>query len=202
MSRSAACAFFAACVSFAVVAAGPARAADGPAPSAAGTLAAEAAPAAPVIEVVRDGGLAEAWREEGSAFATYGPDGQAVVPTTERQALQALANAYDVRFVRTGPADAAPVVVAGDTIDRYALARAVAAEALDEAKPSPAADGATYTHALAYSSDGHAWELRLCFECGRYALRRDGIDVGAGETGGTGRRAAFDALFADAGTAD
>ena len=100
MSRSAACALFAAWVSFVACAAVPVFADDGVgSPTAEATAAADAAPAAPVIEVVREGGVAEAWREEGSAFATYGPDGEAVVPTPERQALQALANAYDVQFV-------------------------------------------------------------------------------------------------------
>ena len=170
MSRSAAGAFLAAWVSLAAGAAGPAFADDGVAAPAAAT-----APAAPVVEVVRDGGVAEAWREEGSGFATYGPDGEAVVPTAEQQALQALANAYDVEFVDlTGPE---PGRVPADTIDRYALARAVAAEALGEARSGATTGTTVYTHALAYTSDGHAWELRLCFECRRYALRRDGVDA-------------------------
>ena len=180
----------------ALFAAGGAFAEDGAAPPAA-----DAAPAAPVIEVVRDGGIAESWREDGSAFATFGPDGEAVVPTAEQQALQALANAYDVRFVRYDAAGADEATVAGDTIARYALAREVAAEALKDAKPAAGGAATRPTHALAYSSDGHAWELQLCFDCERYLLRRDGVEVGAGASGGTTRRAAFDALFAGADAA-
>ena len=176
--------------------------------------AAPAAPAAPEIEVVRDRGVADAWREEGSGFATFGPDGEAVVPTIERQALQALANAYDVQFVALdgpgpGCADGCfgdcvgglPVAgrVAGDTIARYALARGIAGAALDPARPGGI--GGEFTHAITYTADGHAWELLLCFDCGRYALRRDGEPAGSGEFGGDPDRAAFDALLqaADAG---
>ena len=214
MSRSAACALFAAWVSFVACAAVPVFADDGVgSPTAEATAAADAAPAAPVIEVVREGGVAEAWREEGSAFATYGPDGEAVVPTPERQALQALANAYDVQFVALrgpgpGCADGClgdcvgglPVAdrIAGDTIARYALARELAGAALGEARPGGV--GGDFGHALTFSADGHAWELLLCFDCGRYALRRDGEPAGGGEFGGEPDRAAFDALLSGDGS--
>lgn len=164
-------------------------------------------PAPPAIEVVRegDGGVADAWRGEGAGFAAFGPDGEAVVPTVERQALQALTNAYDVQLVAlaAGGRCAADCVggravatrVAGDTIAKYALARDVGDEWLATAEPGPSDGAVAWTHALTFSSDGHAWEALASYDAGRYLLRRDGADVGAGAIGGATQRAAFDALL-------
>jgi hypothetical protein len=191
----------------AVAVASAAVAADAPPVS---TDAADAPP--PTIEVVQEGGgVADVWRREGVDFPAYGPTGQPVVPTAERQALQALANAYDVRFIALAPPPEGvhPMPCSGDcvgglqvrgrvpvqTIAHYRLARSIGDSWLREGSGGKAAGMPEFRHALTYSADGHAWEVLLCYACGQYLLRRDGIEVGNGGAGGPIGRVEFDALL-------
>lgn len=176
---------------------------------------AEATP--PAIEIVREGdGVADVWRREGVDFPAYGPDGAPVVPTLERQALQALARAYDVQFVALAlPEDAVAAACAGEcvgglavrvrapvnSIGHYRLAKSIGDSWLRDPATAGAACVPEYRHALTYSADGHAWEVLLDYACGRYRLRRDGVQVGEGFAGAPSGLAEFDALLASAGVA-
>lgn len=176
----------------------------------------DAAEPAPAIEIVRDGGVAEAYRRDGADFAAYGPDGVARVPGPEAQALQALAAAHEVQFVAL---DAAPggkdpvpcpasdcvagIAVLGRVPVQSGAQLAVARETLGGWLREPGSHGSAclpeYHHALTFRSGGHAWEVLLCYGCGHYRVRRDGKELAAANASERPGLAAFNAVLAGQG---
>lgn len=186
------------------------------------TQAADALP--PAIEVVREGdGISGAWRREGVDFPAYGPDGTPVVPTAGQQALQALANAYDVEFLALKSVfadDHEPGTLAICTsksacigeymvirevrvqnVAQYRLARAIGDAWLRDPVDASAPCVPDYRHALNYSADGHVWRVLLSYACGQYRLIRGGVEVGEGHADEPFGQAEFDALLESAGVA-
>ena len=158
---------------------------------------APAAEAPPPITVVRGGGVAEVYREEGAGFAAYGPDGTQAPVVSEPlesivlRALQAAAAVELVALSTTAGEAANPscgsacvggYAVAGrvvvDDQGGLAQARALAASWIGEPGAAPSDCAATYTHALKFTDGSFRYELLLAPDCGRYRLLRGGL-VGA-----------------------
>jgi hypothetical protein len=176
----------------------------GPAPSA------ESAP--PAITIVREGGVADAYRRDGADFAAYGPEGAARVATPQEQVRQALRGAHVVELLSLavqpgGTACSTDACAAGQRVQASAPMqsrprRDLVQEVLDAwlGEPTAAASSgeARFSHAVRFDALGHAWAVLLCFECGRYAILRDGVEIGAGRSERTPGLASLDAVLAGA----
>lgn len=153
-----------------------------------------AADAPPPITVVRGGGVAEVYREEGAGFAAYGPDGKqapAVSESIESLVLRALKGATTIELVALsatagqaadpscGSACVGGYAVAGrvPVEDESGLAqvRAVAASWIGEPGAAPSDCAATYTHALKFTDGSFRYELLLASDCRRYRILRGGL---------------------------
>ncbi|MFY2763287.1 hypothetical protein [Arenimonas sp. MALMAid1274] len=168
---------------------------------------------APPIQIVNEGGLAETYRRDGGDFASYGPDGKALVPTPEAQALQALQVADRVEFIAldgaAGGKDPVPcpasdcvgaiAVLARASVqsrEHRGLVRDVLGGWLGSPVEKRSACAPRYRHAITYVAGGHAWEVLLCFDCGQYAIFRDGAAIGHGEAAQTPGQAQLDQVLA------
>ncbi|TNJ35569.1 hypothetical protein [Arenimonas terrae] len=158
---------------------------------------APAADAPPPITVVRGGGVAEVYREEGAGFAAYGPDEKqppAVSESTESLVLRALKGATTIELValsttagQTADGSCGSACVGGYAVagrvpveDEGGLAqvRAIAASWIGEPGAAPSDCAATYTHALKFTDGSFRYELLLAPDCRRYRILRGGL-VGA-----------------------
>ena len=164
---------------------------------------AEPAPAAdapPPITVVRGGGVAEVYREEGAGFAAYGPDEKqapAVSESTESLVLRALKGATTIELVAlsTTAGQAADRSCGSACVGGYAVAgrvpvedegglaqvRAIAASWIGEPGAAPSDCAATYTHALKFTDGSFRYELLLAPDCRRYRILRGGLVGTEGE---------------------
>jgi hypothetical protein len=155
---------------------------------------APATDAPPPITVVRGGGVAEVYREEGAAFAAYGPDAaQAPVASEsiESVALRALKAATDVELVALSAG-------AGEPADASCGSACVGGFAVGARRPVTAPDDiaqvretgaawvgtpggkrsdcvATYTHAIKFNDGSHRYELLLAPGCARYRILLGGL---------------------------
>ncbi len=171
-----------------------------------------AAATPPKVEVVRQGGVAQAWRADGGSFASFGPDGDATAPTAAAQVQRALSNATDVRFLVIDPGegpDPRPPCRADECIgdlpvlgdvpvqdgDQHAIARDLLAGWLADTGEVTSKCPPMYHHGLAFSDAGHQWRVLLCYSCGHIAVLRDGVQVLATESRTPAGQARFDALL-------
>jgi hypothetical protein len=160
----------------------------------------EAAPATdapPPITVVRGGGVAEVYREQGAGFAAYGPDGKqapAVSEPFESQAVRALQAATTIELValsalagEAADPSCGSACVGGYAVrgrmpvgdeDGLAQVRAIAAAWIGQTGTAPSGCAATYTHAVKYTDGSFRYELLLAPDCRRYRILRGGL-VGA-----------------------
>ena len=177
-------------------------------------MAADAEPAAedaaPAITVVKGGGVAEVYREEGGDFAAFGPDGGAPVRTeaVELRVLRALraATALELVALATTAGETANLSCGSACVGGYAVrgrttvpadsqsgVRELFAGWIGErAAPAPAC-AATYGPALKFAHDGYRYEVLLAADCGRYRILRGGVPVAEGQAG---KPAALDGLDA------
>jgi hypothetical protein len=155
---------------------------------------APAADAPPPITVVRGGGVAEVYREEGAAFAAYGPDAAqapAVSESIESVALRALEGATAIELVAlsAGAGESADASCGSACVGGFAVrarmpvtGRAEIAHVRETAAAwigTPGGAGsdcvATYTHALKFTDGNYRYELLLAPGCARYRILLGGL---------------------------
>ena len=181
--------------------------------------AAPAADAPPPITVVRGGGVAEVYREQGAGFSAYGRDGKqapAVSESVESLALRALQAATTVELValstvagEAADASCGSACVGGYAVggrapvgdeDRLARVRAFAASWIGQPGTAPSDCAATYTHALKFSDGSFRYELLLAPDCRRYRILRGGLAKAEAELASAPSLDELDAML-DAGAA-
>jgi hypothetical protein len=177
---------------------------------------AEETPAAdaPPITIVKGGGVAETYRNEGAGFAAYGPDEkQPAAPSEpiEGRALHAIAEAGDIELValRPEPGAAANLSCGSTCVGGYPVAGRVPVKAVHElgfvretvadwlvGKGEPAkACVPVFDHAVKYSSDSYRYEVLLAYNCAQYRILRGGVPVAEGSAANPPGRDGIDALL-------
>lgn len=180
------------------------------------TTAADTGPAAddaaPAITVVKGGGVAEVYREQGGGFAAFGPDGGAPerAEPVETRVLLALRAATEFELV-------ALATKAGETANLSCGSACVGGYAVRGRAPVPAdaqapvrdlfagwiggraadapACAATYGHALKFAHDGYRYEVLLAADCGHYRILRGGVPVAEGPAAEPAALDGLDALL-------
>lgn len=168
---------------------------------AAAPVLAEEEPAAepPPVTIVKDGGVAETYREQGAGFAAYGPDASkpaAPSQAIEERALHALGKAQDIELVALKPEPGVPanlscgsVCVGGypvagrvpvQAVHQLAFVRETVADWLTEKAEPAAACEPVFDHAVKYSNDSYRYEVLLSYNCSRYRILRGGVPVAEG----------------------
>ena len=177
---------------------------------------AEGEPAAetPPITIVKDGGVAETYREEGAGFAAYGPDADkpaAPSQAVEERALHAIANAGDIELValKAEPGVPANLSCGSACVGGYPVAARVPVQAVHQLtfvretvadwlveKGEPAkACAPVFDHAVKYSSDSYRYEVLLAYNCAQYRVLRGGVPVAEGTAANPPGREGIDALL-------
>ena len=174
----------------------------------------EPAAGTPPITIVKGGGVAETYRNEGAGFAAYGPDAkQAPAPSEaiEDRALGAIAKAGDIELVAlaTEPGAQANLSCGSVCVGGYAVAGRVPVKAVHQldfvretvadwlsGKGEPAkACAPDFDRAVKYSSDNYRYEVLLAYNCAQYRVLRGGVPVAEGTAVNPPGRDGIDALL-------
>ena len=168
--------------------------------------------AAPAITVVKGGGVAEVYREQGGDFAAFGPDGGAPerAEAVELRVLRALRAATELELVgletavgETANLSCGSACVGGYAVrgrapvpaDSQAAVRDLFAAWIDGRAANAPACAATYGHALKFAHDGYRYEVLLAADCGHYRILRGGVPVAEGRTESPAAVDGLDALL-------
>lgn len=189
---------------FVLLAAAPAWAGDEPAAE------------TPPITIVKDGGVAETYREQGAGFAAYGPEADkpaAPSQAIEERALHAIGKAEDIELValKSEPGVPANLSCGSVCVGGYPVAGRVPVQAVhpltfvretvadwlvEKAEPEPAAAcEPVFDHAVKFSSDSYRYEVLLAYNCARYRILRGGVPVAEGTAANPPGRDGIDALL-------
>ena len=168
----------------------------------------------PPITIVKDGGVAETYREEGAGFAAYGPDADkpaAPSQSVEERALHAIASAGDIELValKSEPGVPANLSCGSACVGGYPVSSRVPVQAVHPLTfvRETVADWLVgkgeaaktcvpvFDHAVKYSSDSYRYEVLLAYNCARYRVLRGGVPVAEGTAANPPGREGIDALL-------